>query len=117
MRRLTRLAPLVPVFLFLAGCMRSELAAGETGLPLGKIAPDITGRDADGLPIKLSDFRGKVVLLDFSQTHCPPCRAMHTCERALVEQYKGRPFGVLEINCDPALDMLRASIAREKISW
>jgi peroxiredoxin len=31
----------------------------------GKIAPDIVGEDIDGKPMKLSDFRGKVVLLDF----------------------------------------------------
>jgi peroxiredoxin len=31
----------------------------------GKIAPDIVGKDLDGKSMKLSDFRGKVVLLDF----------------------------------------------------
>jgi len=32
---------------------------------IGKVAPEITGEDIGGKPMKLSDFRGKVVLLDF----------------------------------------------------
>jgi hypothetical protein len=35
------------------------------GLAVGKSAPDIVGRDADGKPMKLSDFKGRVVVLDF----------------------------------------------------
>jgi AhpC/TSA family len=34
-------------------------------LSVGKVAPDIKGEDQDGKPLKLSDYRGKVVLLDF----------------------------------------------------
>jgi cytochrome oxidase Cu insertion factor (SCO1/SenC/PrrC family) len=55
-----------------------KLAGGETvaekagpelfgirHLSVGKVAPDIEGEDQDGVPFKLSDYRGKVVLLDF----------------------------------------------------
>ena len=34
-------------------------------LSIGKVAPDIVGEDLDGTPMKLSDYRGKVVVLDF----------------------------------------------------
>jgi len=34
-------------------------------LAIGKTAPEITGEDIDGKPMKLSDFKGKIVLLDF----------------------------------------------------
>lgn len=34
-------------------------------LAIGKVAPDIEGEDIDGVPFKLCDYRGKVVLLDF----------------------------------------------------
>ena len=44
-------------------------AAPETGVTvgfeIGNQAPDITGADIDGVPFKLSDYRGKVVVLDF----------------------------------------------------
>jgi cytochrome oxidase Cu insertion factor (SCO1/SenC/PrrC family) len=48
--------------LMLAGCGDT---APDKGLGRGKPAPEITGEDQDGKPMKLSDFRGKVVLLDF----------------------------------------------------
>jgi cytochrome oxidase Cu insertion factor (SCO1/SenC/PrrC family) len=38
---------------------------GIVGVALNSIAPDITGTDADGKPMRLSEFRGKVVALDF----------------------------------------------------
>ena len=34
-------------------------------LAIGKVAPDIEGTDLNGMPFKLSDYRGQVVLLDF----------------------------------------------------
>ena len=56
--------PSAPVARSLAGlvdALRDEATRLEPGLP----APDIEGEDLDGVPFKLSDFRGKVVLLDF----------------------------------------------------
>jgi cytochrome oxidase Cu insertion factor (SCO1/SenC/PrrC family) len=43
----------------------SQAADRGTGFPVGKTAPEITGKDLDGKPMKLSEFRGKVVVLDF----------------------------------------------------
>jgi peroxiredoxin len=46
----------------LTGCL---VTSTSSGLDKGKPAPEIRGRDADGEPFQLSDYRGKVVLLDF----------------------------------------------------
>ncbi len=46
-------------------------------LSVGKKAPEITGTDADGKTLKLSDFRGKVVVLDFFADWCPFCVEMY----------------------------------------
>jgi hypothetical protein len=40
----------------------------QDGLPVGRAAPEIAGADLDGVPLKLSDFRGQVVVLDFWAT-------------------------------------------------
>lgn len=37
----------------------------EVGTKVGQLAPEINGQDLDGVPFKLSDYRGKVVMLDF----------------------------------------------------
>jgi hypothetical protein len=47
--------------LLISGCSGSGGGGGKPGKP----APEITGEDIDGKPMKLSDFRGQVVLLDF----------------------------------------------------
>jgi cytochrome oxidase Cu insertion factor (SCO1/SenC/PrrC family) len=75
MRRNTRLGVIVVVGLIAAGCdfgrrqPKKMTAAPEGNVPEGvtegKRAPEIVGVDADGVSFKLSDYRGKVVLLDF----------------------------------------------------
>ena len=59
----------------LAAVAERELAEIRN-LSVGKTAPEIAGEDVDGKPMKLSEFRGKVVLLDFgSHEHCGGCKA------------------------------------------
>jgi len=59
----------IPVTYFGSGGTVGEKARAELfqirHLAVGKVAPDIEGEDQDGKPFKLSDYRGKVVLLDF----------------------------------------------------
>ncbi len=64
----------------------------------GKAAPDFTLRDLNGKQVSLSDFKGKVVLLDFWATWCPPCvRAIPHIE-ALHKKYKDQGLVVIGIN-------------------
>lgn len=86
-------------------------------LAVGQQAPEIDGRDVEGRSFKLSDYRGRVVLLTFSGNWCGPCRAMYPEERALVEQYKGRPFALLSVNTDHERESLRKSISHGEVTW
>jgi len=69
-------------------------------LIVGKVAPDINGKDFEGKPFSLYEHRGKVVLLTFSGNWCGPCVAMYPHERDIVKRYAGRPFVALSVNTD-----------------
>jgi peroxiredoxin len=113
--------PYAPTFLSKAGKTLAEVARADLrrlhSLAVGQKAPEIEGRDVDGNPFKLSDYRGRVVLLTFSGNWCGPCRAMYPDERALVQRLKGRPFALLSVNTDQDRETLRKSISQGEITW
>lgn len=61
----------------------------------GKPAPDFIRTDINGNTVKLSDFKGKVVLLDFWATWCKPCRASMPHVKALYKKYKNKGLVVI----------------------
>jgi thiol-disulfide isomerase/thioredoxin len=83
----------------------------------GKPAPEIDGLDMNGKPLKLSDYRGKVVMLVFWGSWCGPCMAQVPIERELVERFKGQPFALLGIDCEADRNTGREVMARERMTW
>ncbi|MEJ7638977.1 MAG: TlpA disulfide reductase family protein [Singulisphaera sp.] len=86
-------------------------------LVAGKPAPEIEGVGLDGKPLKLSNYRGKVVVLVFWGSWCGPCMREMPHERELVKRLEGRPFALLGINCDRDQDAARKAMAEAKITW
>ena len=86
-------------------------------LVAGKPAPPIEGVGMDGKPLKLSDYRGKVVVLVFWGTWCGPCMREVPHERAMTDKYKGKPFAMLGIDCEPDKAAALKVMAQEKITW
>ena len=69
--------------------------------PAGRrMAPDFTLNDISGMPVKLSEFRGKVVLLNFWATWCGPCKVEIPMLMGLEEAYRNRDFVVLGVALD-----------------
>jgi peroxiredoxin len=85
-------------------------------LQLGMVAPEIEGVDEDGVPFALSDYRGKVVALDFWGFWCPICVRNLPSERATVEKLKDAPFALVGVNSDPKAD-LKTAARYEKVVW
>jgi RNA polymerase sigma factor (sigma-70 family) len=83
----------------------------------GKPAPEIDGVDFHGKPLKLSDYRGKVVVLVFWGTWCGPCMREIPHERELAERLKDKPFAVLGVNCDDDKEAAVSAIKSERITW
>ena len=90
-------------FLLILSCLgtaRAEQALGHDLAPLPKPtpAPAFTLQDGDGNSVSLADYKGKVVLLNFWGTWCPPCRhEMPSIERVYKHLHK-KGFVVLAIN-------------------
>ena len=67
------------------------------GPKVGDLAPDFTVIDAAGKEVKLSDFRGKLVLLDIWATWCGPCVASMPHNSELAEKFAKDGFVILAV--------------------
>ena len=80
---------------------RAHRGTFELNLPeVGKPAPDFTLPGLDGNMVQLSDFRGKVVLINVWATWCQPCVAEMPSLEKLYRQLKGENFEILAVSID-----------------
>jgi len=90
---------LLGVFLVIVQ-VRGSKAAPEIRPEVGHLAPDFTLPSLDGQTVRLSDLRGKAVLLNFWATWCAPCRLeMPTIDKA-YQEYKSRGLEILAVSLD-----------------
>jgi peroxiredoxin len=83
----------------------------------GKADYNFTVRDMNGASVKLSDFKGKVLLVNFWATWCPPCKAELPGLIELYDRYKDEGLVVLGISGDDDAETLRAFASEWKINY
>jgi peroxiredoxin len=93
--------------------------AREKRLAVGAVAPEFAQADQNGKLVKLKDFRGKYVLLDFWASWCGPCRQDNPNVVRIFNQYKDKNFTVLGISLDRqgAKSAWLKAIEDDKLTW
>ena len=86
---------------------------------VGEIAPDFTQNDPNDKPVSLSDFRGKVVLVDFWASWCGPCRKENPNVVEAYNKFKNKGFTVLGVSLDRPTDKDKwlKAIEDDKLTW
>lgn len=80
-------------------------------------APELSAHDLSGAPISLATYRGKVVVLNFWATWCPPCRReMPSMERLRVKM-TGRPMEIVAVNSAETAKDVKAFLSKMKLSF
>ena len=105
--------------ILLAGaCSSSKPVAAAKAVGTRKPAPDFALSDAQGKSMRLADFKGKVVLLDFWATWCGPCKIEIPWFIEFQRQYKDRGFSVIGVSMDEdGWQAVRPFVERVKMNY
>jgi len=97
--------------------LKEQKDSGNMFAP-GKPAPDFEELMVDRkTKMKLSDLRGKVVLLDFWASWCGPCRRENPNVVATYKKYKDKGFTVMSVSLDNNLDNWKNAIDKDQLEW
>lgn len=95
--------------LFLATCSQAKGAVDQP--------PDFKTNDISGQTLKLSEFKGKIVLLDFWATWCPPCRVEIPNLLEIYRQFKNKNFVLISVSLDRDIPLARQFVKEKEMNW
>ena len=109
-------------FTALPGIKESDLAEAQLVIanPIRArepFAPEFSFTSHERQPVSNASLRGKVVLMDFWGTWCPPCRESVPTLQNLQKKYAGRGFELVSVSSDDDEEVWQAFIAAQKMNW
>lgn len=108
---------LIAIWLLLFCSFISSAEHTQIGLAIGEKAPDFTVQDQYGKPLSLSALRGKIVLINFWNAGCEPCRMNHPDLYKIYTAYKPYGFEVMSVSLDTKKETWVNAVKMDRITW
>jgi peroxiredoxin len=105
-------------FLFLIVAFTvTQAAFCQLKFKVGDSAPDFGLQSPSGDTLRLSDLRGKVVLLDFWASWCPPCRMSNPGLTKLYKEFAEKGFEIFSVSLDSKKEPWERAIEKDNLIW
>ena len=104
---------IITIFFFSASNLFAQKKANLEGIEIGEMAPEIELPTVDGETIKLSQLKGKVVLINFGAAWCVPCRKKTPALLEVLNNYKDSEFD----NGEKGFVVFSVSLDKNVIAW
>lgn len=96
--------------------MSAEVLAMRATAP-GRIAPDISLPQPNGEILKLSDLRGKYVMIDFWASWCGPCRRENPNVKRIYDRFHSKGFEIYGVSLDKNMQAWLQAIEQDGLNW
>lgn len=106
----------IPLLLFIFSTQRDHYYQ-RSDLKVGSLAPEIVIQDPNKDTLRLSSLKGKIVLLDFWASWCPPCRRANPEIVKVYDKYHSKGFDIFSVSLDKNKAAWLKAIEKDKLIW